>query len=331
MAEQEKKKVAKPKLMTEELSIPEMMQEPPLEPSGGVKKYMSRGGGSGFLQSLFVSLLITVVVVFGLMPMMGGGSFVLKSDFDTNLGNVANSISGLVARVDKNQTSIVQSTQTIPDTINSAMAQTTQSLNQEIQKVASQISQYNSSIQSNSQKIEANDKRILELIQKVATLELAVSELTDVAKQYDSRIVALEAKKGIVTAEKLDIGVDVLERGIRFEDTKKNQIVTRSKIGLTIINNTGYDLEDFVVSLRVEIVNMGSESPYVYSYDGVGIWRIDEVDNNEVVLEWNLGEVDDGGEYNTVVWVCSEATDSDELTRLYASSSDIEVDYEIID
>ena len=160
------------KASEEEILEAEAMPEPPLRasPTGrGMPKLNMLG--SGLMQAVVVSVIVTVLLVFVALPMFGGGNFVTKNDFDTNVASVITSMNQITADNSKKQSEINAAIQNIPGTVTNAIDQKVSSLSSQISNIASQIESNASSVATLNADISSIEIMLDELSAKVTALQ----------------------------------------------------------------------------------------------------------------------------------------------------------------
>lgn len=238
MVEEKKRREAEP---DEELSL-----EPPLREKRRGLPSMGFGGGS--VKTILISLVVTFVVIMG-MGYVGGGQFITKKDFTTNLANMITTMDQAKAGLAQAQSSVATAVQAIPTTVSTQVAA---SVATATTQWTSQLSALSDKVTASTASSQANVTKISELETKlksdVSTLtvkdtELAgkITALETKVGGYETRIKALEDKVATLSIS----GISDNITGATLATTKSGVTVTLSAASMMFSNlylNPGYGL-----------------------------------------------------------------------------------------
>ena len=230
----EKPPTATPQEMGEEEEF-----QPPLKPAKSVS-HLGNGGAIG--KTALVSLVVAVLVVV-LMGMMGGGSFVTKKDFETNMANMAVSVNDATASVNTALSSVNTAVQGLPttvsSTVNNALSQQTSDINTAIGTMSASVSTLSTDVAALSTKMDAQNEKITEI----------QTQMTD----YGTRITALETVEEEAVEEATKKDLDAVEVITGYSRTFEYPALQESSGDITLYfqveNSSNYDIENVGVEL----------------------------------------------------------------------------------
>lgn len=217
-----------------------MEWQPPMQPAGQSSSRASFDMGS--MGKMAAVALVVAVVVIMFLGMVGGGSFVTKKDFETNMTNMATSINEATAAVNN---AVENLPNTVSSTVNNAMAQQTASLQTSINQVNGTVADLESSVSALSSKID----------QEAAAREKRDNEIVAVLTEQGVRITALETaeEEEEVTEEEASTDIkDNLEIDMGYSQYftfSENTTVVEQSLYFEVVNESDYDLENVEVEL----------------------------------------------------------------------------------
>lgn len=237
-----------PSVTPQEVAEEEMEFQPPLKQPKPASS-ISIGGGIG--KTALVSLVVAVLVMI-LMGMMGGGSFVTKKDFETNMANMAVSVNDATASVNTSLASVNSAIQGLPNTVsstvNTAISQQTSDINKSISQMSASVSSLSADVSALSTKMDKN----------MVTLDEKITEIQTQMEDYDTRITDLETVKEEEEEVKATKKLDAVKVKTGYSSTfefpggKDPSVYTTGDITLyfQVDNTTDYDIEN----VRIELV-----------------------------------------------------------------------------
>lgn len=195
----EEEKGKPPRLTPEEEAELEAMEnegdEPPLRPSGKVTVIGGKGipqiKNGSMMKTAIISFIVTIIVIVG-MGAMGGGSFVTKSDFSTNLSNIAITIEQSMADLGRLKDTINNAVQGMPSAISS---QVTNSITQATNEIKTQLAGVASRLDTAIADGNSRGERLTELEDQVIALEAALAEKV---KEEEEAVVVAEEDVAVV-------------------------------------------------------------------------------------------------------------------------------------
>lgn len=265
-------------------------------------------GTPGIGQTILVSLVVTFLVVSVLLPMFGGGGYVLKKDFDTNLGNVSDTISQLTLNMEKTNTDLATTLQGVPATVNAAMAQTTALVNNLSQKVTAMegtVGSYNANIQNNASQLAALTQSLNNLSTTVGPDSQKLAELTNLVQAYTAEvkrhnILVLELQEKVDEFEAMQGATEQPSSVVtaKVKTISNNMVATTNttmsgSIRIELRNSTNVAIKDIVLGVSILTDNIAGYSSSSLTgaatiWQGQGIpWNMMEFMNTQWGL--NLG------------------------------------------
>jgi hypothetical protein len=277
-------KLTEEELMMKEANQPSMMSETPAK--SGFKL------GGGLLPMIVIAVIISLVVFIG-MGALGLSSYVSKSDFTTNLGNVSKTIEQVTSDMAKKQGEVTTAIQGIPATVKQSITDTNKTLTEQLNDMKGEVGTYSTKIldatnQANKSVSDLGtyktqtDQKIADLTKANTDLTTKVTTLTATVTAYETRIAKLEtsstgdSQTGDVTTDKITIGLEDVY-GLEIRSSEYNFIESDEALKLTITNNntTGisglrlyiylYPDDTFPVTY-VESASLGGDKTCTLSY-----------------------------------------------------------------
>jgi len=221
----------------------EPLPEPPMMPE------KRSGGSTGFgspelVKTALVSLAMALLVVIG-MSFMGGGTFVTKKDFETNILGLTDIVNQGKAETTALKTQVTTAIQGIPNTIssqvNSAISNATSNNANQIASLSGQVSALQETLNAQTEKISG--------------LEADMASLQDTVADYEARLSVLEEQQSSTDGDSSSSGVTAKIETQFFDyvslprDTITEVIVP---LRLKITNNTNVDEEDIQLIVSFE-------------------------------------------------------------------------------
>lgn len=275
LAELEKKAKNRPPDATEEEMLEdEGMQRWENEPRlrgnkggrGGFSISSNMGGGIGKI--IFVSLVVSLAVVYVLVTMINIGEFVTQKDFDNNWQGMSASINDAKTSITQSKAALDVAVANIPKTVDGAVTAGTATYTQQIASLTTQVSSYTGNIQSNSTKIDgltvqlntANNNwqsytvKLNDLINgfnttntNVTNLQTKVSELTKSLSDANVLITTLQKQDADKEAR-----IKVLESKLQPAQVAKSVTASIKTISNTLVATSNTSMSG---SIRVELKN----------------------------------------------------------------------------
>lgn len=176
------------------LTVQQMAREPALRESGNAPRFNMQGG---VVMNIVISAIVALVIIVG-MGMVGGGSFVTKSDFEYNLSNMSTSINQMEADALIAQEEMSTAVSNIPSTIdtrvNDVVSQSISAINSDISTLKGQITSLQSQTQTESNRIGEILSNLNSIENNIETIRNSVEVLKENRNEYARDIDALENK-----------------------------------------------------------------------------------------------------------------------------------------
>ncbi|KKN79305.1 hypothetical protein LCGC14_0340870 [marine sediment metagenome] len=243
----------KPPVATEEEIHEEEVEQPSLMPVQGKDlKGLAKDGST--IKNVVISLLTTIVVIMGL-GVIGGGSFVTKSQFDENWANMQVGISTAIGDLEQSRETLNNALQGIPSLVSS---QATTAINQATSQITSQLSDLTSRLNDNLSEIQAVKSETSQMGNRIAVLEANdISSLVAQNTALEARIKVLEDAEGQSSSgsagEERDLDSLEFSMGYGGDIVFKSGETTTKAISLMfeVENTLDYDVEDVEVELII--------------------------------------------------------------------------------
>ncbi len=310
----------------EELGV-DGIPEPPMrdteEDKGGALSRLNRGLGANILVALVVALL-----VFAVMGMMGGGSFVTKKDFDVNMANMVITLNQAEADLEKARSTVNNAIQELPTTIstsvNNLIDQRINQVNQSIDQLSSQVSSMSNQISAISSSPDYSES-ISSLQQSVTQISTDLDDLQIYVLDLQDEVDDLSGTPTSTPSGNLILEVKPLSESLipSFDHT---QLLAQVKISLT--NSTAFDITDVLVSLafQTEVLPITTETSVALVSSPVMSWLTSGWYASMVEYRngWGLSVL---ANKTKVIYVTLTITDpSAPFTRAYGYQLDVDVD-----
>lgn len=242
---------------SEEFGRDEMLEresppEPPLiddRGGGGSRQPFRLNMGGGLMQQIIVTVVVVVLLVFIGLPLFGGGSFVTKKDFETNLANVSASINQVTADVGGRQGELNAAIQGIPATVNNAV---NQAVGQQLTDLSSAVSSLSSRMETIDNSIQGNSQELADLGNTVATYSSTIESLKEDLEDMEERIEALES--GVADTDSTTStrhGVTATIRTISNTLIASSNTTMSGSIRVEISNTTTAIVKDIVLEVSI--------------------------------------------------------------------------------
>ena len=238
--------ITPPKATRQEVIEDEPGWQPPMRQEKPASR-MSFGNSGGIGKMALVSLVVAILVML-LLGMMGGGTFVTKKDFETNMANMAVSVNEATASVNA---AVQGLPNTVSSTVNNAISQQTASLNDSINKMNGTVANLQSSVSQVSNDVGALSAKIDEEAEARKSKD---DQIVALLTGYDTRIKALETVKEEEAETKEEIKKDnnavkvKLGYGNSF-DFPVGFATKESTLYFQVDNNLDYDIENVTLEL----------------------------------------------------------------------------------
>lgn len=271
-------------------------------------------------KQIIVSGIVALAVLFGLGN-LGGGSFVTKQAFETNIKNITSTLTTATADITKQQADAKKIIDGIPAQVSDASAKASAQLATQVNGYSSQISTASTNAQNAVSKVDG-------LTAKVDSLTTQLAELKNTNAAYEARIKALEtpSTSGTTSVGSLPAGMSinaqVIDEGTLVNAPTDNR--TQGEIKVTMVNNGTKDLEDVVISLYVYVDN-ASSAPITLTASGYGTWNIRTRQSDEIEIRGRLTRLIKGETRKIYLSVFSQAIVPGEATYIDVSNSDVEL------
>ncbi len=274
------------------------------------------GFGSSTLKNVLLNVAVTLAIIMA-MGFFGGGTFVTKKDFTTNMTNISSTITQMTSDIAAKQNEVNTTLATIPDKINKAVADAIGNANsqtsQQISNLSNQVNNFNSSIQNNtdkvnslSSKVDTNNtnfnQQVSDLTTKLASatqmidsLNNKMSDMQDTMNDYDDRISKIEDNQIVIptsTPDSITASVKTISNSLV---ASSNTSMTGS-IRVELTNTTNQKINDVVLDVMIQtdiIAGYSSSSLSGAStiWQGQGIpWNMMDFMNTQWGLNLNAGE-----------------------------------------
>ena len=242
-----------PKATRQEVIEDEPGWQPPMRQEKPASR-MSFGNSGGIGKMALVSLVVAILVML-LLGMMGGGTFVTKKDFETNMANMAVSVNEATASVNA---AVQGLPNTVSSTVNNAISQQTASLNDSINKMNGTVANLQSSVSQVSNDVAAVSTKIDE---EAAARKTKDDQIVELITGIDKRVDALETVKeeeaeAVLEPTKDDITLEAESYDLSISSTDAN-----TTIGLYCRNKSDAMIKITKISLLVYPSNISSDSP----------------------------------------------------------------------
>lgn len=260
-------------------------------------------------KTVVVSLVVALVVFVG-MGMFGGGTFVTKKNFASNMAEVAVTIDKAKTDMDKIKTDantavskansdVATAVQSIPATIsNQVSGQINTSigqLNNQLNTISSKVDTMSKAVDQTATNMDNVNKNIEKLQGQVTSLEQKVQDLEKSLGDYETRIKALETTTTTSSGgQEVDVDGELsVSLQTQFFDyvlhpMSSGQNEVQTPLRLTITNNSPNDVSDIRLSVVFQpqsysAVNWASGYPKLvggattwqsYGYTSLGMYFV---------------------------------------------------------
>ena len=147
-------------------------------PETGARR-KGKGVSSSLKQNLLVSGIVAIVIILGLGA-IGGGSFVTKKDFETNLANLNATLEAAVTEMNEGQSEIEAQIANFPNVVNEEVAIGFGGLRESFLEAEASVVESTKAINENTARIEELPAKIeSRIVQAEAEAQAAVDRLTD--------------------------------------------------------------------------------------------------------------------------------------------------------
>lgn len=305
----------------------EMMEEAPLPPPPATKQGGLKGlSGDGNVIKTVVISLVVAILVFVVMGMMGGGSFVTKKDFEANWTSMSAATNESLANISQLRDTVNNAVQGIPNMVQS---QITQSIANATSGFDSRITEITNQNNTTNTELASLKTQIQNLQTDIDALEVLIAEL-----QIDG---GSGGSDGSISSSD-DLSLDIKEwyedLYIELPETTTTPVAFTYEADvakLTITNNLNKDIED--IRLEADIaLSYSLPSGYDATLGG-GAWVATSLSSNH--LRFRSGRFDlDAGEterlYLTLAISGTQPADKP-YKKIYFNDVDIDVDdYDIV-
>ena len=230
--------------------------EPTLEPPGGVgKPRLNLGGGLGMM--IAVSAVVAFMV-FAVMGLMGGGSFLTKKQFEDNLAGMVETLNQAKAEVAVAQSTVDTAIAGLPTTV-------TAQVNTAMGAVLTRLTAAETNMTTFQAQLTAFETSTTTDVAALAALKASLTALqtqvTALTTKVDSWTASTPSGSSVVEGDLLvEIKVQSLYDEVYLpKDTPINtEIPVALKLKLT--NNSAKDMEDIMLGLIFEPVSYTSPS-----------------------------------------------------------------------
>ncbi len=227
--EEERPPLASPEEVEEELRV-----LPAVVPGRNFKDLTKNGD---VIKTVIIAFIVTFVFIMG-MAMMGGGSFVTKSDFETNWANMQVSVTTSLQDLEKVRTTLNNAIEGIPSMVSS---QTTTAISNATNQLTSQLNALSTKVTTNTNDVDVNKSRITVLETEISNLEADIIAL---------EIKIEEEEKATEAGDNGSVEVDLKSWGDVAAATGTTVLDTTYKV--TVTNNSTSALEDVVFTFILQ-------------------------------------------------------------------------------
>lgn len=286
----------------------EMGFQTPLRTSKSTSQ-ISGGGGMGKMALVALGVAVGVMVV---MSAMGGGFFVTKADFSTNMANMAISLQESTASMN---TAVEGLPNTISVAVSNAINQEMSGINQSISQMREDVSLLDSAVAT----------KIADLDAKIVTLQTQVTD-------YEDRIAILEEEEEEEAAaeESGDILVELKTLGDLMIQPREAGDWSSIPVKAVLTNELGSEVEDIVLVVYVSFSRSLPEHNDPLLTGGVTSWSCYGDYTRELIFLNSWGLKLDAGEKKTL-WLTLMIPFTDAVTSQTVVEFEVEVDdYDVV-
>lgn len=303
----------KPPAATRAELAQELPPEPPITPERPRGRSASGLLENTWFKAIASSVAAVVVIVYALMPMFGGGSYVTKQDFESNISNISVTLNEAIGNLNAKTTELDDAINNLPNTVKSevtsALATQLATVNQQVADVVSDVSQYDSIIES----LKSNSTTAL---QQNAELREDINALITELDEVITLVASLEAEVAVLVEEETTSPSNVPVTAVIRQQTNYLMVnetdnVSYGVMRMTIENTSDKELTDIVIGLYFNCTTIpttgtviGGMLPWIptqYSalYYRSGGWGYSIQANSKLVFEVSVKFNNIGAAYYT--------------------------------